>query len=490
MSDPLALLPLAVAAGGGSVDAFEAQQLVAAGLTLLQRNAPLVRALAGRRAAILLPTSPQFLVALAASEGRGAVLVNPLSARAEIAHQLSDARVGAVFTNTALAPRLPEHVARVLLDDAPRFARVVADGVSRDVDLGSHFALAIEGQRDVAGSDEEAAIVYTSAMAGTPLGAVLSHRSLIANARSGIEAMGLVREDRVLALLPFAHLFGLTVTSSAPLFAGAHVTTMSRFSPATAAAEIADRGITVMVGVPTVYHTLLSAMVQGDGGARRFAASLRACVCGGAPLSPELQDRWFDATGVELRQGYGLTEAGPVCLFNGVGRANARGTLGVPFPGVEVTIRAPVLFDARGRAEPNDTASGARVGEVGEICVRGDNVFSGYLNGADGLAVRDGWLHTGDLGLQRPDGTIEFRGLVKPMFTRSGFNVYPREIERVVCEMPGVRAASVRAIPEPAREHDIELTVSGQVAEAEVKSWCEERRAAYKQPAMVVISGS
>src|SRR5919107_6128601 len=107
MTDPLALLPLALAAGGGRVDQYEAQQLVAAGLTLLQRSATLVRALSGRRSAVLLPTSPAFVTALAASEGRGAVLVNPLAARAEIADQLADAGVGAVFTTSAFATRLP-----------------------------------------------------------------------------------------------------------------------------------------------------------------------------------------------------------------------------------------------------------------------------------------------------------------------------------------------------------------------------------------------
>src|SRR3954467_6785919 len=103
MPDPFSLLALAAAAHGGRIDEFETQQLVAAGLTLLQRSAPLVRALSGRRSAILLPTSPQFFVALAASEGRGAVLINPLASRYEIAHQIADANVGAVFTNSAFA---------------------------------------------------------------------------------------------------------------------------------------------------------------------------------------------------------------------------------------------------------------------------------------------------------------------------------------------------------------------------------------------------
>jgi acyl-CoA synthetase (AMP-forming)/AMP-acid ligase II len=107
VSDPLGLLPIAIAAGGGRVDGFEARQLVTAGLTLLQRSAPLVRALSGRRSAILLPTSPAYVMALAASEGRGAVLINPLASRVEAAYQITDANVGAVFTTTELVGRLP-----------------------------------------------------------------------------------------------------------------------------------------------------------------------------------------------------------------------------------------------------------------------------------------------------------------------------------------------------------------------------------------------
>jgi len=120
VSDPLGLLPIAIAASGGHVDGYEAQQLIAAGLTLLQRSAPLVRALQRRRAAILLPTSPAFFTALAASEGRGAVLNKHHASRAEIAYQIADANVGAVFTIASLANRLPPDTVRVLLDDAPR----------------------------------------------------------------------------------------------------------------------------------------------------------------------------------------------------------------------------------------------------------------------------------------------------------------------------------------------------------------------------------
>jgi acyl-CoA synthetase (AMP-forming)/AMP-acid ligase II len=207
VSDPLALLPLALAAGGGRIgvagaDEFAVQQLVAAGLTLLQRSAPLVRALSGRRSAILLPTSPQYVTALAASEGRGAVLVNPLASPVEIEYQCRDANVGAVLTVGALASRVPRGMPLVLLDDAPRAARVVTPDRSHDVDLGSHHGLSIEGERDVRGRDEEAVIVYTSAMRGVPLGAVLTHANLLANARSTMEAAAQSSESCQLPLSP------------------------------------------------------------------------------------------------------------------------------------------------------------------------------------------------------------------------------------------------------------------------------------------------
>lgn len=476
MTDPLALLPLALAAGGGSIDGLEAQQLTAAGLALLQRSAPLVRALSGRRAAILLPTSPRFLVALAASEGRGVVLVNPLAAPAEIAYQIADAHVGAVFTIAALAPRVPDGIVRILLDDAPRTARVIANGSSADVALVSH-GLRLAGEEGTPGRDEEAAIVYTSAMAGRPLGAVLTHRNLLANGRSTTVAAALGGDDHALALLPWSHLFGLTVTATGPLVAGGRVTTMERFHPLRAIELLEQLDITLVVGVPAIFLAMLGALERRGG--PLAAGALRTCICGGAPLDPMLQERWAAATGVELRQGYGLTEGGPVCLFNRVDQPNRRGVLGVAFPGVEVAIHEP------------GTTRAVADGSEGEIAVRGENVFRGYVSGgADGLQLRDGWLGTGDRGARNADGSVAFRGVLKPMFTRNGFNIYPREIERVIGAMPGVRAVHVRAIPEPAREHDIGVTVAGSVSVDEVKRWCEARLSAYKQPSEIEIDGA
>lgn len=410
------------------------------------------------------------------------MLINPLAAPAEIAFQCADANVGALFTSSALAERAPPGLPIVLLDDVPRVARVIADGRTRDVDLGSHHGLALELEPNADGRDEEAVIVYTSAMRGTPLGAVLTHANLLANARSTVRAAGNVAGDHVLALLPFSHLFGLTVAGTAPMLVGARVTTMERFNPATAA-ELLASDVTGIVAVPVVFHALLSALTRR--GVRPSDVMLRVAICGGAVLPRELQDRWVDATGVELREGYGLTEAGPVCLFNRVDAQNARGTLGTPYPGVDVGIFAPADYSGRDSVELDrqPVPDGIR----GEICVRGANVFRGYVGEKSGLPRRGEWLCTGDAGVRDADGTFRFLGLLKPMFTRSGFNIYPREIEMAVAEMPGVVRCEVSSIADPVKENDVRLRVWGTVREADVKRWCEARLSAYKQPSVIEI---
>ncbi|MCC7051745.1 MAG: AMP-binding protein [Gemmatimonadaceae bacterium] len=474
MSNPLALLPLAAGAHGGTIDGHPAAQLVGAGLTLLQRSAPLARRLYGRRAALLLPTSPQFLVGLAASEGRGAVLLNPLCSRAELAAQCHDADVGAVFTIAPFADRLPDTLPVVLLDDAPRHATVILDGHASVVDLGAHIGLSLEGDTETEGSDEEAAVVYTSAMAGRPLGAILTHRNLLANAIATVDAAELGLADHVLALLPWSHLFGMTVTLTAPLLAGARVTTMPRFNPLKAVELLVDQSITMLVGVPAVFIAMLSA-IERRGGTIDVPA-LRLCICGGAPLPVWVQRKWETATGSPLRQGYGLTEAGPVCLFNRVDRPNRIGTLGIPYPGAEVSVRAPV------------SAAELPVGSSGEICVRGPLVGPGYVSGGEeGLQRTDGWLQTGDLGSMDAEGVVTFEGVIKRMFTRNGFNIFPTELEGVIGALPGVTRVEVTATPESTRENEIDVTVHGAVTAEAVRHWCESHLASYKQPTRITI---
>ncbi|MEX2180721.1 MAG: hypothetical protein WD771_01640 [Gemmatimonadaceae bacterium] len=211
------LFPLRVAAAGGSIDGIAVTKLVAAGFTLLQRSVPLVRALAGRRSALLLPASPQLLVALAASDGRGAVIIEPPASGAppgEITALLERARVGAVFTMKAYD--LAQFPVRVLLDDAPVSATVAtADGARTRVDLGSHFGLDLVGDATALGRDEECVVVYAP---GAERPRIITHRELL----DGVSPTSAGPHAEVAAV---PNPSGLIATFLAPLLAGANVQT-------------------------------------------------------------------------------------------------------------------------------------------------------------------------------------------------------------------------------------------------------------------------
>jgi acyl-CoA synthetase (AMP-forming)/AMP-acid ligase II len=222
MPDPLSLITLASAARGGSVDGLDARVLVAAGVTMLQRCAPLVRELARGRGAVLLDNSAAYLVALAACEGRGAVLVDPRASEKEIARVLKESEGRVVFTSEQYAEALPQEVPRVLLDELPGHVAFVHGHERRRVDVGSHFGLEIEGEEESEGSVEEA--IVARELAGEPFRS-FTHRELLEVARGVVSAAGLEEGDEVLALPPFHEARGLASGLLAPLLAGARVVT-------------------------------------------------------------------------------------------------------------------------------------------------------------------------------------------------------------------------------------------------------------------------
>jgi len=225
MSDPLSLVPLAIAARGGRIDGVGVAQLVAAGVTMLQRSAPLVRALATGRSAILLPPSPPVLVALAASDGRGALVLDPDSPSALLQEQLLQGNAGAVFTTSSLADRVGAERVLVLLDDAPTRVVIMVRGVEVVIDVGSHFGLALEGEQDSPGRDEEFVVFYSS---DGVRATAMSHRALLSAARG---RPGTVTGDAAVphtAMSPISTRAGL-LALLAPLLAGESVQTSSTF---------------------------------------------------------------------------------------------------------------------------------------------------------------------------------------------------------------------------------------------------------------------
>ena len=220
MSDPLSLVPFALGAREGVIDGWPVRQLVAAGVGALRGSAPLVRALAGKRSAILLPPGPLVFTAMAASDGRSALLLDP---RVPVDEEvLADAEVGAVFTTDALQRLVPLEVARVLLDEAPRAAIYVDAGRHVAIDLTVHEGLALGGDPDASGSNEE---MLLAPSADGEHWTAQTHRSLLARARASIVAAGLVASDHVLVLRDATDAGVLAAGEMASLLAGARVTT-------------------------------------------------------------------------------------------------------------------------------------------------------------------------------------------------------------------------------------------------------------------------
>ena len=428
--------------------------------------------LTGGRVGILLPNVPAFPVAFHGilRAGGSAVMLNPLYSTRETGEYLADSGTRAVVTIEALEHLVPPGVAKLCIEASDGSVELELDGAPGEDGTAKAPPLP--------GGDREAAVIYTSAMEGWACGARLTHRSLFSNLRGVVEAMQLVEGDRVLGLLPFVHAFGLTVTLNAPLAACATIVPVERFHPVRVLDVLERSGATVIAGVPAMFLAMIAAAEKH--GAPKHA--LRVAICGGAPLGAEVSRRWEETFGIPLREGYGITEASPVCLFNRVDRPNRPGTLGYPFPGVSVSIRDP-------HGEP------VPAGEKGEICVEGACVFAGYV-GDDGRDPEHFWddaFRTGDAGSMEPDGVVRFRGVLKRMFTRSGFNIYPAEIERVVEEDPRVAEACVTPIPDAAKEHDIGLTVipaaNAELTEDDVRKLCRECLATYKQPGRIIIEG-
>ncbi len=328
--------------------------------------------------------------------------------------------------------------------------------------------------------DDTAVILYTSGTTGRPKGAELTHANLSSNAavtRTTLIEIG--SEDVVMGCLPLFHVFGLTCGLIASVQAGACLTLISRFDGAKALDVIARDQVTVFEGVPTMYSAMLAAR-DADGSAGGDLASIRTCICGGAPLPVEVLRRFEATFGCVILEGYGLSESSPVASFNHPHLERKPGTVGVAVQDVSMRV-----LDGEGKELPD--------GEVGEIVIKGPNVMKGYWNRPEVTAetVVDGWLRTGDLAVRDAEGYFTIVDRKKDLIIRGGYNVYPREIEEVLYEHPAVAEAAVIGIDHPELGEDVAAAVAlkpGASATAdEVRAFVKERVAPYKYPREVWV---
>ncbi len=319
--------------------------------------------------------------------------------------------------------------------------------------------------------DDTAVLVYTSGTTGKPKGAELTHFQLYMNSTVAGGLFGVRSDDVVLAVLPFFHVFGLSSVVNVFIRQGGCLSILPRFAPGAVLDAIEADRCTVIGGVPTMLHALAQQDVTG-----RDLSALRVAVSGGASLPEDIMRTFEDKFGIEVLEGYGMTETASSCSFNRPGDRKVL-SIGKPMWGVRMRVA-----DAQGRPLPPGRE------HVGEILIRGHNVMKGYLGRPEATAetLRDGWLHSGDLGFVDEDGFYFIVDRAKDLVIRGGYNVYPREIEEVLYAHPAIAEAAVIGKPDQRLGEEVVAVVAlrpGESATAEeIIGYTRERLAAYKYP--------
>jgi long-chain acyl-CoA synthetase len=463
----------------------------------------------GDRIALMMPNVPQYLIALAAVLRAGFVVVNvnPLYTARELQHQLQDSGAKAIIVLENFASTLEEVIEHVgvrhvvlaslgemlgfwrgrLINFAVRHVRRMVPEFSLPLDGGrtvTRFGEALErGSRrslkrvDIAPGDV-AFLQYTGGTTGVSKGATLLHRNVVANlmqCEAWFKPMLNKVSDQQLTIvcaLPLYHIFALTICA----LMGAHFGAMNLLIPNPRdfpgfIRTLSRHRVNMFPGV----NTLFNALVNDPEFARLDFSGLVVSNGGGMAVQKATAERWLRITGCPIVEGYGLSETSPVATSNRLDLQEFSGTIGLPVPSTEISIR-------------DDTGRDVAIGEPGEICIRGPQVMAGYWNRPDETAkvmTADGFFKSGDVGVMDERGYIRIVDRKKDMILVSGFNVYPNEIEQVVSLHPGVLECAAIGIPDEKSGEAVKLYVvrnDGTLSEDDLMRYCRDNFTAYKRP--------
>jgi long-chain acyl-CoA synthetase len=447
----------------------------------------------GDRIGLLLPNSPQFVLAFYGIIKAGGIVVamNPQYKQRELAFQLENAGIKLVIAlhtyRTTLEEALQrtgvEEVIYTALEDAFSITTALRSSYSGQSDLLkliSEFAGQTRPELNI--SPEDPVIFqYSGGTTGIPKGAIGLHRNLVANTtqfRSWLVGLEQNREV-VLCAIPLFHVYGMVIAMSMGVALGASLVLIPNPRDIQDVLSNIDRYLaTLFPGVPNMYHNINQ---HPDVKAGRYnLRTIKACISGSAPLLRETKDRFEELTGGKLIEGYGLSEAPTATHCNPMFGENRAGSIGLPLPDVESRIV--------------DLQTGEKdilPGEAGELVVRGPQVMQGYHNMPEetDLTLRNGWLYTGDIGRMDEDGYFYLIDRKKELIKIGGLQVWPREVEEVLAANPKILEAGAAGVPHPTRVEIVKVWVvlkpGETMDEEEVKNWCEENLASYKVPSEV-----
>ena len=424
----------------------------------------------GHVVALMSPNIPQYPVVFLGAVRAGVTVTtpNPLYRRDELAHQLRDSGARLLFTVAEHAEKATEAaqaegvaVELVVVIDQPGTAAGLAD-VSAD---GPVPEPAIDAAVDIA------ALPYSSGTTGLPKGVMLTHRNLVANVLQTHASQKVTEDDVVMAVLPFFHIYGMTVTMNYCLWLGSTIVTARRYDAESFPASLQERGITRLYAVPPIILNL----AKRDDLGRYDLSKLKAVLSGAAPLDADLAAAGSAKLGVRVTQGYGMTELSPCSHLTPPDDAGA--------PAASI---GPSVASTECRLVDPETGEDVGVGEAGELLIRGPQVMRGYLNNDDATRAtidEDGFLHTGDLARVDDDGYYYILDRLKELIKFKGFQIAPAELEAVVIGHEAVLDAAVIGVADPsAGEVPKALVVTSRPLEAgELMAYVAERVAPHKR---------
>ncbi|MCX5642164.1 MAG: long-chain-fatty-acid--CoA ligase [Candidatus Omnitrophica bacterium] len=436
----------------------------------------------GDRIALFLNNRPEFLVIYFAILRLGAIPVplNYLWKEEELGFVVSDSGAKIIFTETNLLRtglnlrnRVPALEKIILVDHTPDLPESV-------IAYRNLFCPEPKQPLPITAGSDVAVIIYTSGTTGFPKGVMLTHDNLLANVESCRKAISLSSNDRFLCILPLFHSFAFTTCVLLPLALGSTIFLVSKRTPfRNLITEIIRKRITVFIGIPDFYQIFGEIRIPfATRIMLRLLNPIRLAISGAAPLSPKTLAAFEDRFRIPLLEGYGLTEAAPVVTLNPPKKRRA-GSIGIPLPGVELKI-------------VSESGEELLVGQTGELAVRGKNVMAGYFNRLEDTreVIRDGWLLTGDLGKKDEKGYFYIVDRKKEMIDFRGMNIYPREVEAVICRHPDVKEAAVIGELTPTGEIPVAFIILKEGRETKSKEILDFSRrylATYKLPRRIIF---
>ena len=423
----------------------------------------------GTHVAIMMTNRPEYIITYFAilANGGTVVPINPTFKEKEVEYILNDSESVILITEQLTKP-----VVENILEEVPAIKQVILYSDTPDEQFIPWQQLETSPITEITPlhATDVAQIIYTSGTTGNPKGAMITHGNLNWMAITAAVYNRLVPSDRILVVLPLFHAYAKLQGFLSPIVHGATIYLEEKFHPVETAKALAQHKITVFLGVPTMYAYFL----QIPNIAELDFSSLRTAGCGGASLPEELLHKTNATFGVEISEGYGLTESTVMLMTTPRDLEKKLNAVGVPLAGVDLKI-----VDAEGN----------EVGphEVGEIIFRGPNMMKGYYKKPEETAntIKEGWLYTGDMAYKDEDGYHFIVDRKKDIIIRGGFNIYPREIEELLYQHPAVVECSVIGRPDPIfGEKTVAYVVKKdpELTEQAVRDYCKEKIAEYKVP--------